>query len=422
MTDTTNRWEALDLLRKEYALFEVFVHDVITDVMGFQCTVNQLDISKFLADGPLYRMVQAQRGQAKTTITAIYAVWRLIHDPTTRVLVVSSGDTMGKEISGWIIQIINNMDELECLRPDKSAGDRSSIEAFDVHHELKGPEKSPSVACMGITSNMQGKRADLLIADDVESKKNSQTEIMRDRLLELTRDFTSICSEGDVVYLGTPQSVNSVYNSLPGRGFQIRIWPGRYPTEEELDNYGTHLAPRILKAVKDDPSLQRGGGADGTRGKPTDPVLMDETTLARKELDQGAAYFQLQHMLDTRLADADRYPLKLNRIIVTDVQEERTPVSLYHKQSPQHRIHLPPDHPMQSQSLFRASGHSQEFGAYQGTHMYVDPAGGGQNGDETAYAVTRFSASKVYVVAVGGVPGGLDDESLAALTAVAARF
>ena len=103
-------------------------------------------------------MIQAQRGQAKTTITACYAVWRIIHEPSTRILIVSSGDTMATEIANWVIQIIKNMDELKCLRPDKSAGDRESVKAFDVHFALKGPEKSPSIACMGITSNMQGKR------------------------------------------------------------------------------------------------------------------------------------------------------------------------------------------------------------------------------------------------------------------------
>lgn len=34
------------------------------------------------------------------------------------------------------------------------------------------------------------------------------------------------------------------------------------------------------------------------RGQPTDPMLLDEGTLTAKEIDQGAAYFQLQHMLD----------------------------------------------------------------------------------------------------------------------------
>ena len=71
------RWEDLERLQEHYAKFEDFLYDVITDVLGFQCTWLQLDIANYLAEGPKYKMIQAQRGQAKTTITAAYAVWRL---------------------------------------------------------------------------------------------------------------------------------------------------------------------------------------------------------------------------------------------------------------------------------------------------------------------------------------------------------
>jgi hypothetical protein len=220
------RWADLELLREHYADFSDFLWDVITELLGFKCTWLQLDIAEFLAYGPKYKMIQAQRGQAKTTITAAYAVWRLIHDPKERVLILSAGTDMAQEISNWIIQIIMYMPELECMRPDTSAGDRASVKAFDVHHTLKGPEKSPSVACVGITSNLQGKRADVLIADDIESQKNAQTATQRERLNHLTKDFTSICSTGDIIYLGTPQNNDSIYNSLPSRGFEVRICTG----------------------------------------------------------------------------------------------------------------------------------------------------------------------------------------------------
>src|SRR5699024_7877706 len=138
------------------------------------------DMGDYLQHGPHYLMIQAQRGQAKTTITAAFAVWCLIHNPAERIIVVSAGGTQANEISTLIVRIITRMDELECLRPDRTAGDRTSVESFDIHHSLKGLfDKSPSVACMGITANLQGKRASILIADDVESAKNSLTEHQR---------------------------------------------------------------------------------------------------------------------------------------------------------------------------------------------------------------------------------------------------
>ena len=416
-----SRWDDLDLLRQEYPTFKPFLYDVMTTLLGFDCSDIQLDIAEYLEVGPKYRMVQAQRGQAKTTITAAYAVWRLIHDPTTRILIVSAGGDMATEIANWVIQIVMGMDILECLRPDRAAGDRVSVKAFDVHFELKGPEKSPSIACVGITSNMQGKRADVLIADDVESSKNSQTELQRERLRHLTKDFTSICSNGDIIYLGTPQSIDSVYNGLYSRGYDIRIWPGRYPTDKEQMNYGQMLAPLIRSRVEADPALRVGGGPTGLRGQAVDPVLLPEDVLQKKEIDQGSAYFQLQHMLDTRLMDEDRFPLRSADLVFMQVAAQSAPLEINFQQAPTQRIHVSADFPLED-NYYRAIGFGSEFSPFTGVHMYVDPAGGGQNGDETAYAVTKFAAGRVFLVDVGGVKGGLTDESLEALTAVAVKW
>jgi len=414
-------WAELKLLQAEYATFRPFLFDVIEGLMGFTCTALQIDIADYLETGPTKRMIQAQRGQAKTTITAAYAVWRLIHDPTTRVFIISSGTDMAQEISGWIIQIINGMEELACMRPNKVHGDRSSVKAFDVNYVLKGPEKSPSIACVGITSNLQGKRADLLIADDIESAKNSMSETQRARLVHLSRDFTSICSVGEIIYLGTPQSIDSVYNGLYSRGYQIRVWPGRYPTEEEEQNYGDRLAPSIRAAMEANPKIRHGGGPMGDRGKPTDPVLLNEQHLLDKEIDQGKAYFQLQHMLDTKLSDADRFPLKAEKIIFMAVNHERLPIYINFQPDMHSRIIPPMDWPIQ-QMYYRPQSFGEEFTGYSGTHMFVDPAGGGQNGDETAYAVTRLHVGRVVLVDVGGVKGGLDQAQMDELTAIAAKW
>lgn len=417
------RWADLELLQEHYREFNTFLIDVIEDLMGFTCTEIQQDIGEWVAFGPQYRMVQAQRGQAKTTITAAFAVWRCIQDPTTRVLIISAGSDMATEIANWIIQIITQMPELECLRPDRSAGDRSSVSAFDIHHSLKGPEKSPSIACLGITSNMQGKRADVLIADDIESAKNSQTVTQQARLKHLTLDFTSICMNGDIIWLGTPQNIDSIYNGLPGRGTQIRIWPGRYPTLKEEEDYEGFLAPLIVQRVQADPSLRTGGGPAGDRGQPVDPILLGESALLKKEIDQGAAYFQLQHMLSTKLADQDRYPLKTSniRFLGFDPDSMQAPMTLGFVRTQENEIPWPEGYPIKDK-IYRVQN-ADDFGKLQGPHMYVDPGGGGQNGDETAYAITAFLAGRIYVLATGGVQGGLDETgALVPLTHLAIKW
>jgi hypothetical protein len=400
------RWQELAVVQELYADFVPFLH-VVMELLGFDTTDIQEDIAKFIAYGPAYLMVMAQRGQAKTTICAAYAVWCLIHDPRHRILIISAGGAQASDISTLVIRIVMTLPELECMRPDTSNGDRSSVEHFDVHHSLKGVDKSPSVACIGITGQLPGKRADLLIADDVESPKNASTAVQRAQLLQLTLEFTSINSTGRIVWLGTPQTTDSIYNTLPSRGVTVRIWPGRYPTPEQVANYEAHLAPLLVRRLAADPSLSTGGGLLGDQGKPIDPVLMSEASLQKKELDQGTSHFQLQFMLNTRLVDALRYPLKPQHCVIMDVQK-RMPLEVVRGVSSgtltDYRVH---------DFAFRAQGvmdMSPETANMTGIVAYVDPAGGGINADETAYAITGFLNGTIYVLDVGGLPGGYSQD------------
>jgi hypothetical protein len=415
------RWAEIEELQTEYKDFLPFLWDVM-ELLGFSVTEIQADIAHFLQHGPQYRMIQAQRGQAKSTITAAYAVWRLIHNPRLRVLILSAGGTQANEVATLCIRIIESMEVLECMRADKNAGDRSSTEAYDIHHSLKGVDKSPSIACVGITGNVQGKRADLLIADDIESSKNSLTATQRESLLHLTRDFTSICSSGDIIYLGTPQSAESIYLTLPARGFCIRIWPGRYPTADQVKKYGNMLAPLIVSRIARDASLQRGGGITGEDGQPIDAKLLDEQALVKKEIDQTRAYFMLQHMLLTDLSDEERYPLKLKNLVFCELNADKAPLEVTWLPRQDLLLPAPLNSSAHGKELYRAAQISEMMLPYATKIMVVDPAGGGINGDENGYCVLGFLHGNLYVLDAGGVKGGWDAEQMKALAKIALKW
>jgi len=435
--ETIQRWTRLEALQDHYTEFADFLHDCMTELMGFNCSDIQIDIGDYLQYGtaddlelrrqirngtlnPIrYGMIQAQRSQAKSTIVAIFAVWMLVKVPTHRVLVISAGSDVAMEIANWIIQIIMNWDILECLRPDRTHGDRSSAKAFDIHWQLKGVEKSPSVACIGVTANMQGRRADLLIPDDIESSKNGLTETQRQNLLHLSRDFTSICQAGRIIYLGTPQTNDSIYNTLPSRGYNIRIWPGRYPTLEQEPAYGVHLAPLLKNRIEADPSLRTGGGILKDEGKAIDPVLLDEELLVGKELDQGPAYFQLQHMLNTALADEGRFPLKPRNLINMPLDLNKAPTELVWMSGPQQKIAVTGYH-IETQ-LYRPFSIGHDVYTYESKYMYVDTASGGANGDETVAWVVAFLHGYIFCLEMLPLPGGYEDDAFEKLSAMAHR-
>lgn len=401
------RFAHAQLVADNYLHFVDFAVDGMA-FLGFPLTDMQADISEFMEQGPRLRMVMAQRGEAKSTLAALYAVWRLIQRPSTRVLVVSGGETQASEVATLIIRIIMQWDILEYLRPDKTNGDRTSVEKFDVHWSIRDMvDKSPSLACIGITAQLQGKRADLLIADDVETTKNGLTMQMRAHLQNLTKEFSSICTHGDILYLGTPQSKDSVYNTLPGRGYEIRIWPGRYPTDDEMEKYGDRLAPILAARIKANPGLRTGGGLDGKRGKPTDPERYDEAALIEKELDQGPEGFQLQYMLDTSLLDAMRQQLKLSDLIVANFDWEQVPETIAYQSDSRYLVPMDQSFPIPNTRMYYPASCGAIFRSLNDLMMFIDPAGGGA--DEMGFGVSGSFGPYIHVLDVGGIRGGLTD-------------
>ncbi|APU00385.1 hypothetical protein fHeYen301_52 [Yersinia phage fHe-Yen3-01] len=416
------RKEELAAVQDHYRNFNTFLTDVMVE-LGFTVSKIQADIGKFMVNGGKRVMIQAQRSQAKTTIAAVFCVWQLIHDPEHRVLIISAGGSQATDISTLVIRIIMNMDVLECIRPDKSKGDRVSVEKFDIHYSLRKLDKSASVSCCGITANLQGRRADTLLADDIESQKNSLTALMREQLLAKTKDFASINQSGRTIYLGTPQSSDSIYNSLPGRGYNVRIWPGRFPTAEQRPYYGEYLAPLLCELMDKYPQLMSGGGLNADQGIPIEPSFIGEEILRDKEQDQGPSWFQLQHMLNTRMMDAERYPLKSENIITMALRPgDDLPLEVKRGYDFQ-------DYIVEGKSYRFAKPHgiSTELAPAHGICFYIDPAGGGKGkgthgGDETGWACTAFLNGNIYVLGYGGIKGGYDGKQMLQLAELVAKY
>lgn len=401
-------------LREEYgfmmqAIFSEFEDfaDLGMRFLGYTLTDMQRDIARYMQYGPRQSMVAAQRGEAKSTLAALFAVWRLIQDWNEWVLIVSGGETQASEVALLVIQLIERWGILCYLRPDRSRGDRTSYEHYDIHCDLRTVSKSPSVACVGITAQLQGKRATLLIPDDIETTNNSLTATNREILLLRSKEFGAICVDGKILYLGTPQTKDSIYRTLSTRGYEMRIWPGRIPTLDEEIRYGATLAPYILELITQG-AARSGYGVDGTRGQAADPQRYDEDLCVEKELEFGPEGYQLQYMLDTTLSDAMRTRIKLSDAIVAALGTDAAPDTLFYAAAPQNRVQSVPDS-VKQEVLYNLAGSGQLMLPYQHKLMVVDPAGNG--GDEVAFACGGALNSYIHLFGVGGLQGGLSEEN-----------
>jgi len=369
-------------------------------------TPIQYDMADYLQGGPRRMVIQAFRGVGKSYITCAYVVHQLLLDPDKKFMVVSASKSRADDFSTFSQQIITQLPICQHLIAKDTQ--RWSKIAFDV-----GPARasgSPSVKSVGISGQLTGSRADVIIADDVEVPNNSATQMMREKLGESVKEFDAVLKpDGRVIYLGTPQCEMSLYEELRNRGYELRIWPARYPAEALRAKYSDRLAPLVGDALDND---------QGLLGTPTDSLRFDDEDLTERELSYGRSGFALQFMLDTSLSDGDKYPLKVSDLIVMGVDNDKAPEKVVWGKS------IPiQDLPNLALSGDRFYGPVETLGEwleYSGSVLAIDPSGRGQ--DETAYAIVKMQNGILYVKDAGGLKGGYGPETLQALAFLAKQY
>lgn len=371
----------------------------------------QIDMAKKLSAGDNRRFIlQAFRGIGKSFITCAFVVWKLWNNPDLKFMIVSASKERADANSIFIKRIIDLMPQLQELKPKQ--GQRDAVISFDVGPAK--PDHSPSVKSVGITGQLTGSRADILIADDVEVPGNSATQAARDRLSELVKEFDAILKPGGtVIYLGTPQTEMTLYRQLEGRGYSTTIWPARYPRDEkDWKSYGDRLAPMLQAELESDP--------EGYYWRPTDEVRFDDEDLKERELSYGKAGFALQFMLNPNLGDAEKYPLKLRDLIVADLDPESSPMVYQWLPNLQNKREDVPNVGLMGDSYHTYQTVGSAFSSYTQKILVIDPSGRGK--DETGYAVLYQLNGYIFVMEAGGMRGGYEDSTLEALAKIGRKW
>lgn len=369
-------------------------------------TPIQYDIAEYLQHGPRREVIEAFRGVGKSYITSAFVVHQLLLDPECKVLVVSASKNRSDDFSTFTQRLINDMPVLHHLKPREEQ--RASKISFDVGPA--GPSHSPSVKSVGITGQLSGSRADIIVADDIEIPNNSATQMMREKLAEAVKEFDAVLKpDGRIIYLGTPQTEMSLYEELPNRGYDARIWPARYPSEAVRSRYSGRLAPLVGNLLERD--------EEALTGQPTDPKRFTDEDLLERELSYGRSGFSLQFMLDTSLSDADRYPLKLSDLIVMPLDNDKAPEKVMWGRIPQNEIKELPNLGLAGDKYYTQQDTVGTYLDYTGSVLAIDPSGRGA--DETAYAVVKMLNGQLFITDAGGVKGGYAKETLQALAVIA---
>ena len=360
-------------------------------------TRAQYAIADYIQHGPKRLQVQAFRGVGKSWITGAFVLWTLFKDPEKKIMIISASKERADNMSIFLQKLIIETPWLNHLQP-KSDDARWSRISFDVNCS---PHQAPSVKSVGITGQLTGSRADLMVLDDIEVPGNSMTEMMREKLLQLCTEAESILTPYDnsrIMYLGTPQTTFTVYRKLAERNYKPFIWPARFP--KDITPYEGLIAPQLQEDI-DNGALP---------WDCTDPDRFDDDDLVDREASMGRSNFALQFMLDTSLSDAEKFPLKMADLVITSVNPTDAPDNVVWCSDPANilkelpTVGLPGDYfysPMQLQG---------EWSPYTETICSVDPSGRGA--DETAAAYISQKNGILYLHEVRAYRDGYSDNTL----------
>lgn len=411
---TTNKTKVVaDPYGREQVLMDDFRQfmAVVWDFLGLpEPSDVQLALAWWLQHGPDRAIILGFRGMAKSWITGAYILWTLYRDPQKKIMVVSASLERAVGTVQWCLALIREMPELQFLAPDVRRGQRASGKSFDVGPAT--PDQSPSLRGAGINGQLAGSRAHLIVPDDVEIPSNSMTTVMREKISEAVKEFDAILHpNAEIKYLGTPQVDDSLYVKLQSRGYVCRIWPARFPDKKMRLKYGDRLSPWVVDQIERDPTLV---------GHSVWPSRFTDDDLANRELSYGRSGFALQFMLDTSLADADRYPLKLRDLIVMPLDQSQGPVSLVWSNSAEHVVNDLPIMGFEGDRFYGPAVLPDKFEPYSSIKASLDTSGRGSN--QTALNIVAELNGRIFHLYCAGWLEGYSPKTLDAIAQACVRY
>ena len=221
---------------------------------------------------PDFLVVNTPPGHAKsTTITVNYAVWRIVKDPSVKILLVSQTERLAVQ---FLLQIKNRLThpayadlQKDFAPPGGFSADSASWkqDMIYVSSNVRGGEaKDPTVQALGIGGQLYGARADLIILDDTVTNKNAHEYEKQVHWVQ-TEVMSRLPDGGKFLVVGTRMAPNDLYREL--------LNPERYHGDGDEKSPWTYFAqPAVLTYTDDQETWETlWPYTDAPSGKHTEP-------------------------------------------------------------------------------------------------------------------------------------------------------
>ena len=246
------------------------------------------------AAGDRRLLLTAFRGCGKSTLVGLYCAWWLLRDPAARILVLAADGMLAVKMVGTVRRILERHPLCAALLP--GTPEAWAMDRFTVAREAV--LRDPSMLAAGLSGNITGSRAELIICDDVEVPGTCDTPGRRAELRERLRETEFVLTPaGTILYIGTPHCADSLYRPAAegGDGFLAgyrrlsvplldadgaSAWPERFPAEriaelrarvgplhfarqmqlEAVEERAARLDPAALIRYAEEPDYRAAGG------------------------------------------------------------------------------------------------------------------------------------------------------------------
>ena len=166
-------------------------------------------------------VVNTPPGHAKTTtITVNYTTWRIVSDPSTKVLLVSNTARLAYQFLYAIKTRLTGPAYQDMQREFGPAGGYDADSAswkqdliYISANARRDGEKDPTVQALGIGGQVYGSRADLIIIDDSVVNSNANDYEKQMHWLQ-TEVLSRIPDGGKVIVVGTRMASKDLYREL----------------------------------------------------------------------------------------------------------------------------------------------------------------------------------------------------------------
>lgn len=262
------------------------------------------------SDASSHCLLLLPRDHMKSALAAIYTVYSITKDPTIKVLYISSTSNLATKQLKFMKDIMTSdiyrQYWPEMVNKEEAKREKWTEREISVDHPLRKEAyiRDPTIFTAGLTTNIVGMHADLIVMDDVVVQNNANTATGREKVLEQYAYLSSVGHIGSRrIVVGTRYHPNDLYSNL--KDMEV----------SDYDELGNSIEVKQLYDCREWPVENIGDGTGEfiwPRTKAPDGKWygFDPKTLAVKRSDYSSNMVQFRSQYYNDPNDIDSTPIK----------------------------------------------------------------------------------------------------------------